>query len=321
MNILFFTEQWVNGGVTSFIMNILRNMDPIDDIFIDVCVSEDMTDIYDDELKTLGVYKYVLTGKERLNPLLRLRRSASELKRLLSKRKYDIVHFHLCNTLGIYYAKIARSHGCKTIVHSHNSGSNSKFKNVVNYLLKYLFRNVPDRRFACSDFAAKWLFLDKYFRTGEVEIIKNGIDLNRFVFDEAKRKKTRAEIGVKDEIVICHIGRYIRQKNHDFLIDIYNVIYSKCGSNAKLLLIGEGPFESQIWEKAKMFGLCNSIIRISNTHDIPNYLCAADVFVLTSFFEGFPVVGIEAQANGLPCVFSDEITSQVKLLPSTVFLS
>ncbi len=319
MEILFFTEQWVNGGVASFIMNLLRNFDLDDNIRLDICVSENMTDLYDDELCSLGVSKNVLIGKQRTNPLVRMFTSSKQLKELLQRKKYDIVHFHLCNALGLNYARIARNCGCKTIVHSHNSGVSSGIKSFGNSLFRSLYGKIPDERYGCSDLAVQWLFPDAYIKAGKVKIIKNGINTSRFAYDPECRRKLREELGVGNKIVICHIGRYITQKNHGFLIDIYNAVTKKYSGGTKLLLIGEGPLEAQVWKRACEYGIQEDIIRICNTHNVPEYLCAADVFVLPSLFEGFPVVGIEAQASGLPCVFSSEITRQAAILPNAVF--
>ena len=195
----------------------------------------------------------------------------------------------------------------------------SRFKLLVNDIFKVLFRDIPDKRYACSDYASKLLFPSKFLDS--VKIINNGIDLRKFQYSADDRSEYRRRLGVRSEILICHIGRYIKQKNHKFLLEVYATIKDRYPGRTRLLLIGEGSLEKYVSEYAEKLKIEDDIIKIKNSQEVPAYLSASDFFILPSFFEGLPVVGVEAQASGLPCLFSDTITKQAKLIGSTRFLS
>ena len=317
---MIFTEQWVNGGVASFIVNVLKNFDTPNDFNIDIVVSEKITDFYDKILSELNVNIIYLNGNERENPLFRTVKSSKKFKQIVMKKNYDVIHFNLCNAVGIYYGKIAKKYcGGKLIVHSHNSMVGSRTKLIINNIFKNLLSKVPDKRFACSNYAARLLFDDRHMN--DVEIINNGIDLEKFRYSSKDRAETRKELNIDDEILICHVGRYIRQKNHKYLLDIFSAIKKIYPSKVKLLLIGEGDLEEEIDKYAAELGIDKDIIKVKNTSKVSSYLSASDFFLLPSLFEGLPIVGVEAQANGLPCLFSDTITKQLKLTDPVQFLN
>lgn len=317
---MIFTEQWVNGGVASFIINILRNIDLSDDLKIDIVVSEKISDFYDDTLKELGIELICLVCNRRTNPLVRLIKSSRKFKHIIVTKDYQVIHFNLCNAVGLVYGKIAQKYcRSKRIVHSHNSMVGSKTKLLINNVFKNFLFNVPDKRYACSDYAAELLFPSKFLNN--VEIINNGVDLQKFRYNINDREEIRKRLNIGNKILICHIGRYIKQKNHKFLLEVYSSIKNRYPGKTNLLLIGEGDLEESIDKYAKELKIEANIIKIKNTQEVYAYLSASDFFILPSFFEGLPIVGVEAQANGLPCLFSDTITKQVKLLDSTQFLS
>lgn len=319
MNIMIFTEQWVNGGVASFIVNVLTNFDTPNDFNIDIVVSEKITDFYDKVLSEMNVNIICLNGTERENPFLRTVKSSKSFKQILMKKNYDVIHFNLCNAVGIYYGKISKKYcKAKLIIHSHNSMVGSKSKLIINNIFKNLLSKIPDKRLACSDYAAQLLFDDKHLK--DVEIINNGIDLEKFRYNSKDRAEIRKNLNINDEILICHVGRYIRQKNHKYLLDIFSSIEKAYPKKTKLLLIGEGELEKEIDEYAAKLDIYKDIIKVKNTSKVSSYLSASDFFILPSFFEGLPIVGVEAQASGLPCLFSDTITRQLKLTNAVQFL-
>ena len=102
------------------------------------------------------------------------------------------------------------------------------------------------------------------------------------------------------------MGRFDSQKNHTFLLEIFNECV-KIVPNVKLLLVGDGEGRDKIQEKAKSLGLKEKVIFTGVRSDVPDLLQAMDIFVFPSLYEGVPVTMIEAQASGLPCVISDSI--------------
>lgn len=203
----------------------------------------------------------------------------------------------------------------KVIVHSHNGSGSSVF---LNKLFQPIVNFVAKKRFACSDVAAQWLFGKD--NAENVPIINNGIDINKYKYDEIKRKDIRAKYGLNSKLVIGHVGRFSEQKNHDFLIDIFAEV-KKREQNSVLVLVGIGELLESIVEKVNRLGLRESIIFAGLKNNTESYYCAFDIFVMPSLYEGLPIVGIEAQASGLPCLFSENISKQVVLTDRVKLLS
>ncbi len=144
--------------------------------------------------------------------------------------------------------------------------------------------------------------------------------MKKYTYDKELRDNVRNSLGLSDEnFVLGHIGRYQYQKNHNFLIDIFDEVYKR-DKNSRLLLVGYGDLKEEIFNKINSLGLKDAVIDMGATENIAGLYNAMDVFVLPSFYEGLPVVGIEAQATGLPCVFSTEVTKETGVIPDTKFV-
>ena len=164
--------------------------------------------------------------------------------------------------------------------------------------------------FACSEVAGRYLFGNKAFDQGEVKIIHNAIDVEKFKFDKVARKKLRKEFGIMDStIVIGHVGRFVQTKNHTFLVDVFKK-YHERNPDSKLLLIGIGPLENQIKDKIRKLDLVESVIFLGQRDDINKLYSVMDIFCLPSLYEGLPVVGVESQATGLPIIFSNGVSHE-----------
>jgi glycosyltransferase EpsF len=173
----------------------------------------------------------------------------------------------------------------------------------------------------CSELAGRWLFGNKEYDKGNVYLLNNAIDLDKFKYDEKIRKEVRKELNIKDDtLVIGHIGRFVAQKNHTFLIDIFNEIH-KNNNDSILLLAGQGPKENEIKEKVKTLNLEKNVVFLGQRNDANRLYQAFDVFLLPSLYEGLPVVGVEAQASGLLCILSESMTQETKVLDTTTFIS
>ena len=160
----------------------------------------------------------------------------------------------------------------------------------------------------------------KYWKEGKVSVLKNAIDIKNFCFSEETRKKYRQELGIDDQLLIGHVGRFQTQKNHDFLVDIFYEI-SKKDSSAKLLLVGEGPLQEKIKDKVAGLGITDCVIFAGVRDDVANLMQAMDVFLFPSLFEGLGIVLVEAQAAGLPCVASKTvIPEEVRLTEEFEFI-
>lgn len=134
------------------------------------------------------------------------------------------------------------------------------------------------------------------------------------------RKKIRAELNIApNEFVILHTGRFAAQKNHKRLIDIFCEVEMK-NENSKLLLIGAGELLDDIKNYVSEKQIENKVLFLGLKNNVCDYMQAADCFVMPSIHEGLPIVAVEAQASGLPCILSANISTETKLSEYVQFL-
>lgn len=307
--------KWVGGGVESVVMNYYRYIDRTKIQFDFIC-DDDSTNIPYEEIEKLGG-KVIL-----IPPYQKVFKYHNKLKKILKEGHYKIVHSHI-NTLSVFSLFAAKCAGVPVrIAHSHSTtNKKEKKKNLLKQVLRPFSKLFATDYMCCSELAGRWLFGDKKYDKGNVYLLNNAIDLDKFKYNETLRKKKRKELGIEDDtLVIGHIGRFVAQKNHDYLIDIFNEIHKK-NNNSVLLLAGQGPLMEEIKNKAKELNLDDSIKFLGQRNDANELYQAFDVFLLPSLYEGLPVVGVEAQAAGLLCYLSDDMTKETKVLDITKFMS
>ena len=173
-------------------------------------------------------------------------------------------------------------------------------------------------KLAPSMLAAEYTF-GKHHANKDVHLIHNGVDLDVFHFDVESRRNIREEFSIQDKFVVGHIGRFHKQKNHRYLLEVFRRIREQ-RQDAVLLMVGTGELEGQIREWVKSLELEDSVIFTGQRFDIPQLLSAMDVFVFPSLHEGMPNTVIEAQATGLPCVIADTITPEANITGLVTYL-
>lgn len=307
--------KWVGGGVESVVMNYYRHIDRTKIQFDFIC-DEDSTNIPYDEIEQLGG-RVILVP-----PYQKVFEYQKELIKIFKDNNYKIVHSHI-NTLSVFPLRAAKKAGVPIrIAHSHSTTNKKEWKrNLVKQVLRPFSKVYATDYMCCSELAGRWLFGNKEYDKGNVYLLNNAIDLDKFKFDEKIRKEIRKELNIKDDtLVIGHIGRFVAQKNHTFLIDVFNEIHKK-NDNAILLLAGQGPLQEEIKNKVQELGLESKVKFLGQINDTYKLYQALDIFVLPSLYEGLPVVGVEAQATGLLCELSNDMTKETKVLDTTRFIS
>lgn len=307
--------SYKGGGVEAVVMNFYRNIDRNKIQFTFVC-DEDSTDIPYEEIEKLGG-KIIIVP-----PYSKPFKYHSALKKALKEDDYKIIHSHI-STMSVFSLFAAKCAGVPVrIAHSHSTtNKKEKKKNLMKQILRPFSKVFATDYMCCSELAGRWLFGNKEYDKGNVYLLNNAIDLDKFKYNESLRKKKRKELSIKDNtLVIGHIGRFVAQKNHDFLIDIFNEIHKK-NNNSILLLAGQGPLMEDIKNKVKELNLEDSVKFLGQRNDANELYQAFDVFLLPSLYEGLPVVGVEAQASGLLCYLSDDMTKETKVLDITKFMS
>ncbi|SEC11351.1 glycosyltransferase family 1 protein [Paenibacillus sp. GP183] len=297
------------SGVMSVIMNLYRNIDR-SKVQFDFLVSFDKSPNYEEELINMGAKVYHLTPPTLKN----IRSYINEIDEFFNTHAtYTIIHSHT-PTFNLFIFPIAKKYGIKfRIAHSHNSKYSDKLlKAIRNYFMLLPTNLIANVYLACSNKAGEFLFGKKALKEGKVHIINNAIDCERFKYNEIIRGRVRKELEIENQFVIGHIGRFSEQKNHTFLIDVFYEVLKK-SKNALLLLVGDGDLQKSIMEKVNSLNIQDQVKFLGVRSDINNLMQAMDVFVMPSLFEGLPVVGVEAQASGLPCIISDNVTKEIKV--------
>ena len=306
--------KYLGGGVESVVMNYYRNIDRSKIQFDFIC-DEDSTNIPYDEIEKLGG-RVILVP-----PYQKILKYNKELKKILKENNYKIVHSHI-NTLSVFPLRIAKKCGVPVrIAHSHSTTNKKEWKkNILKQILRPFSKVYATDYMCCSEMAGRWLFGNKTFNEGKVHILNNAIDTEKFKYNEEIRNKKRKELEIdKDTFVIGHIGRFVVQKNHTFLIDIFNEVHKK-NKKSILLLIGQGPLQEEIKEKVKRLGLEKSVKFLGQRNDVNELYQAMDLFLFPSFYEGLGMVVIEAQCSGLPCVVSTKVPKIAKVIDIVEFV-
>lgn len=305
--------KFTSGGIKSVIMNYYSNVDR-NKIAFDLLIDENSPIEDYSEVEAIGgrVYK--------INTLLNPFKYIYQIYKLSKENKYHIIHGYI-NALNVFPMLAGKLAGVPVrIAENLSSAHPGEKKTIVKNVLKPFAKLFPTDLAACSRSCGEWLYGKRDVESGKVKIFNNAISLKKYKYDEELRKKVRSSVGLSDDnFVLGHIGRYQYQKNHDFLIDIFDEVYKR-DKNARLLLVGYGDLKENIFQKINSLGLQDAVIDMGATENISGLYNAMDVFVLPSFYEGLPVVGIEAQATGLPCVFSTEVTRETGVIPYTKFI-
>ena len=307
--------KWLGGGVESVVMNYYRHIDRTKIQFDFIC-DEDSTNIPYGEIEKMGG-KVIL-----IPPYQKVFKYHKKLKEVLKSGGYKIVHSHI-NTLSVFSlfaAKCARVP--VRIAHSHSTtNKKEKKKNLLKQVLRPFSKVFATDYMCCSELAGRWLFGNKEYDNGNVYLLNNAIDLDKFKYDEEKRKEKRKELNIEDStLVIGHVGRFAEQKNHRFLIDIFNEVH-KQKENSILLLAGQGPLMEEMKEKVRNLGLEKNVKFLGQRNDINELYQAFDVFCLPSLYEGLGMVAVEAQVSGLLCFVSTEIPEIAKVTEKIVFIN
>ena len=316
------------GGAESRIMDLYRQMDR-QEIQFDFlvhssavnCFREDAPErepqFYDEEIRKLGGHIYVLP-KFRVYNYFAYKKAVQDFFR--KHHEFRVVQGHMTSTAGIYLP-IAKKCGISiTVAHARNAGVVKGAKGIATRFFRRNLAQKTDYCFACSELAGKDVFGDEAMRQGKVKIIHNAIDAGRFSYNSQKRDEVRARLGLSDQLVIGHVGRFDYQKNHPYLIDIFAKL-CEIRQDAVLILLGEGSGMENIKEKCRILGITEKVKFLGNQKQPEDYYQAMDIFLLPSYFEGLPGVLVEAQAAGLRCFVSDTITREAKATDLVTYLS
>lgn len=322
VKVLYFIDRMLRGGIQTFVIENMKHMDKnkiqIDYLLLDDGVKYEL----EDTLKEMESNVYKLKGVWLRKPTDYFNYFKKIDDFFSQHNDYKVVHLH-SSSKNFYILKSAKKYGIPVrIAHSHNIGfqSKNKIQIMIGNLCKPLLKKYATDYFACAYLAGEWLFGKKAVKDGKVRVIHNAVEYEKFKFNEEKRIEIRNRLNINEKLVIGNVGRFSEQKNHEFLIDIFNEIHKK-NKMSTLMLIGKGEKEELIRKKVKELGLENYVIFMGFCDNVNELMWAMDIFLMPSLHEGLPVVGIEAQAAGLPCFMSKYvITDEVKITELVKFI-
>lgn len=301
-----------SSGITNYVLQNWKFIDRTRFVF-DFCTRFVPDETFRQTVGTKSrIYPFIETLENGLNPLI------STLSEAIDAG-CDVLHLHTCHLFGGFpLEELAVKKGVpRIIIHAHNSGLDRTFSpaNEEELLRRHEYYKeritpaVATDFCACSEAAAEWLYGPQIPRN-RIVYLNNAIDTQKFRFCVKRRNEVRAELGITDNFVIGHVGRFTQQKNHVFLLKIFRAVLAK-KPNARLVLVGDGPLFEVIRYEAADLG--NRVLFLGEQEDVASLMQAFDAFVLPSLYEGLPIVLIEAQAAGLVCVVSDTVSQEAKV--------
>lgn len=307
------------AGQETFIMNLYRSIQRKQFQFGFQCSIHEVGD-FDKEIESLGGEIYYLEqNTEKIKLLKYLNDIRLQYRFFREHKDYKVFHIHTYHAFNAWLCIVgAKMAGVKKVIlHSHNTfGMHPGLHKIFRVLLKGL----RIERLACSEKAAVWMYGAKEVVRGRVQVINNGIYPEKFRYNPDVRKRKREELGIENSIVIGHIGRFMPQKNHRFLIEIFKEICNK-QKEVILLLIGTGELESEVKKQVQKLDLTENVRFLGVREDVKELLWAMDLLLFPSLHEGLSVVAIEAQAAGVPILAADTLTPETKITECLHFLS
>ena len=299
------------GGVEAVIMNYYRNINR-NLVQFDFVIDGYEKTYLDDEIESMGGKVYHVEPYRK-----NIFRYMAQIYIIIKNGHYEIVHSNM-NTLSVFSLFPAWLAGVKyRILHNHSiavkqEGKRTLLKNILRPISK-IFAN---KYAACSILAADWMYGKNCIKKGNIRIIRNAIDLKKYAFSKKIRDEYRQELGLADDdFVIGHIGRFVFPKNHLFLLKVFREV-NKLQPKTKLLLIGDGELRKKVEETVKKYDLVEKVKFLGLRKDVQALYNVMDLFVLPSWYEGLPVVAVEAQANGLKCIISSNVSRECVLTSS-----
>lgn len=306
------------GGLSSFVMNIYRNIDR-NKVQFDFLSIKNEPLAYENEIHQMGGHVYKELYRIKNHPF----RHILGLKKFFKTHanQFKGIHLHVCGLSFISPLWYAKKNGVPLrIIHSHQAGdmqeNPSALRKALNRKHLETLGAYATHFLACSQRAGEWMYKGRY----PYVVIPNAIDIAPFRFNPTIRKIVREELDIGDKFTVGVVGRFDYQKNPEYTVKIFEAIM-EMNKNSVLLWIGDGEEFQTIQNKVKKLGLDSNTKFLGIRNDVARLYQAMDVFLLPSRFEGLPFVGIEAQAAGLPCFFSSEITKEADVTGNIQFLS
>ena len=307
IRVLHSVSNMDRAGIETMLMNYYRHIDRTQ-VQFDFIVNKPKPGDYDDEIRSMGGRIFLSPG---LNPLHYPAYLRFVQNIVAQDDRIKIVHAHN-EAMGLYALNGAKRAGIRVrIAHAHNTRIIRDYKWPLKMFCKHFLPGAATDLWGCGRDAGIYFFgRENWEQRGMV--LRNAIELSNFRFNAQIRQQMRTRYGLEGKTVLGHVGRFNVQKNHTRILEIF-ASYRKKDPNAILVFIGEGELQQQMQEKAAQLGIAEQVLFAGLQSNVNDWYQMMDFFLMPSLFEGLPVVGIEAQAAGLPCLFSDAVPDEVLL--------
>lgn len=291
VRVLMISNNLRMNGISSVIMNYIRNID-LTDLQIDIIAGEPISEEYVNELKGLGCRIYRQDNRKK-HPV----KYYKNLISIIRKKEYNAIHVHTNSCTCIIELGIAKLFGVrKRIAHCHSRSCQHKLFHKIAYPL---FSHLYTEGIACSKEAGVHLFKKRHFT-----VLNNGLDVNKYAFNQQDRTLIRKKMNISsDSLVIGHVGLFNEEKNQIFLLQTFNKVFQQ-NKNSYLCFVGTGATEDTIKLETEKYGLTDKVIFLGERNNVNQIYNIFDVFCFPSLYEGFGMVLVEAEANGLSCIAS-----------------
>ncbi len=295
------------NGVSTVVVDYARGLDS-DKYQIDIYAGEPISNISVKKLSSCENVKVIKTPTKNIKNIFKY---VCFLKKML--KGYDIVHVHGNSRTITLELLIAKSNNKSLVAHCHSVSCSHK---IIHRLLWPVFKRIYSVGIAPSKKAGEWMFGD-----GKYTVVRNGIEVSKYAFDYESRKEIRSELGIaENEIVIGHVGNFSKEKNYEYILEIFDDLCKK-SKRYKLLLVGKYQNNKKLCGKIKKNNNANRIMLYGATNELYKVYNAMDCFIMPSKFEGFGIVALEAQVSGLPCILSSRIPNETKVHKNTQYMN
>lgn len=308
-----------SGGIDKYLLNFLNNVSS-ENVQVDFLTNEIDREL-EEYLSGYGSCIFAIANLR--HPWTQYR----QVQEILDKGNYDIVYLNISTAIDCVAAWAARRKKIpRILLHSHSSGNDCEntikrtIYNTIHYICRFFFYRAGTEYYGCSEKAGLWMFPRKVVRSKNFHTIFNAVNLEKFAYNPSVREKVRKKLKLENKFVVGHAGNFVYQKNHYFLIDVFETLRKSC-PQAVLVLAGTGERFETVKKMIQEKGLEDSVRLLGFCSDMEQLMQGMDFFLLPSYFEGLPTVAVEAQAAGLPCLMSDTITREARITENCWFLS
>ncbi len=311
IRILHITGAMQRAGAETLLMNLYRNLDTENFQFDFLYFTANKCD-YDDEIEKLGgtIYRIPNRGKGRLSRIWKRYVDYAKLIKRLPDHQIIHSHINLNGTIFLFIAYLLKKK--VRVSHSHISKGKKTFgARVYRFICRRLIKKSCNVYMACGEAAGEYLY--PTIPKNEVVVFPNSIDIAFFQSQEQYSNTLRKELNLeKDTKIVTQIGRFTFQKNFEFTINFVSELVKR-HQNIHFVFLGTGPLEEKLKKMVKSKNLEKVITFYGISSQIPKILHSSDIFFMPSNLEGFPVVLVEAQACGIPCIISTNISKEVDM--------